>query len=222
MSSFISFCCEVREGSARPRGRAGFKVAVPLAHGRSAEGRPGRGRHGRQAGAKGTCGPYPPAVSTALVVVIGNAANGAIEVDRPGASARGGIGTLRCPQRMPQNAVAALECVPVMSAPSVRLPPSLATLSVVASIPWHFMRSTSPQPTTQRCNHRADTLAERSNAFRAPERTRQNPSVLIGMSREFYPLLKNLRCPGGRPKLARLVPGWQWPSGDSVALVWSR
>ena len=165
MSSFISFRCEVRGGDGAAKRPRGLKIAVPLARGRSAEGRPGRGRHGRQAGAKGTCGPYPPAVSTALLVEIGYAANGAIDGDRPGALTRGGISTLRCPQRMPQNAVAALECVPVISAPSVRLPSSLAALSVVASIPWHFMRSTSPQPTTQRCNHRADTLAERSNPF---------------------------------------------------------
>ena len=140
MSSFISFRCEVRVGMARPSGRAGSRSpsrwrtdsrpkAVPVGDGQ-----------GRQAGAKGTCGPYPPAVSTALLVEIGYAANGAIDGDRPGALTRGGISTLRCPQRMPQNAVAALECVPVISAPSVGLPPSLATLSVVASIPgtsWH-------------------------------------------------------------------------------------
>jgi len=155
MSSFISFRCEVRVGDGAAKRPRRLKIAVPLAHGLPAQGRPSRGR-ARQAGRR---------------------ERDVRPLSAGGQHSSGGGDRIRGERRDRRRSARRLgarrhqyTALPATHAAECRrrawmCPCHQCPLGWIAAVPshvvgccqysWHFMASTSPQPTTQRSNHRA-------------------------------------------------------------------
>lgn len=196
---------------ARPHGSRRLKVAVPLARGRSAQDRPGRGR-ARHAGRRER--DVRPLSAGSQHSSGGGDRKRGERRDRWESACR--LGTRRH-RYTALPATHAAEC----RRRARMCPCHQCPLGLIAAVPsrvvgcrqysWRFMASTSPQPTTQRCNHWADTLAERSNAFRAPERTDKILPFSSEMSREFIPFTEGPPVPRRSSQTCTVGPGLAMP-----------